>query len=193
MAYSLVYSPEVNPSESEVRFICSDNKVHFRFKDFKRNEHVQGFEKKLIYLMEYLFNFCYKPSLTGDTPVEKEELLENFLQSSDVKTLNKILADNIPTNKFKGIKAYFNYNKKYDCKPFGDIDDNYFPSKGQNSLLDFSCKLRLGDFGIRRFLFDDRYSILLHNDYKDNINKKFKNKFINKSKSTGDDLLVKLW
>ena len=88
MAYSLVYSPDINPFDGELKFICSDNRIHFRFRDFQRNEHIQGFEKKLIYLMEYLFNFCYKPSLNTNTPFEKEYLLNDFLSLNMDSSMN---------------------------------------------------------------------------------------------------------
>lgn len=187
MAYSVIYSPDIISFDDKVKFIYSDKKVHFRFRDFNKNEHVQGFEKKLIYLMEYLFNFCYMPSFRSNSPVTKEEILLNFLQSKDVKDLERIISKFIPDIKFKGLKAYFNYNKQEDLKPFGDVKDAYFPVKGENSLKAFQIKMRVS---IEDFLFNNQYSIVLHNGYRKDVNKKFKNKGL---KAQEDDFLVKLW
>lgn len=187
MAYSLVYSPETNAFEDDVKFICSDKRVHFRFRDFNKNEHIQGFERKLIYLMEYLFNFCYRPSFEVNTPVSKEEILDGFLKSKDVKQVETVISKFIPDIKFKGLRAFFNYNKQENLKPFGEVNKTYFPTKGKNSLLQFQKTLRVS---IEDFLFNNQYSLILNDGYKKDINKKFKNK---NTKNQEDDFLVKLW
>ena len=54
--YALLYIPDLDTNAENINFVCSDNKIHFRFKDFIRPECIQGFEKKLTYLMTYLIN-----------------------------------------------------------------------------------------------------------------------------------------
>ena len=126
-AANLVYSFSINRQDiSDINFVCSDDRIHFRFKDYIKSEIIRGFEKKLTYLLSYLFNFDYKLKNTTNKPFK--EVLNDFLHTSDIIYLTKIIEDNITYKNFKGLKGRVSYNKTNATQyPFGKINKEYFP------------------------------------------------------------------
>ena len=56
LSYSLVYTPDTATSEL-TNPVCSDKRIHIRFRDFNKPQMISGFERKLTYLMTALMNY----------------------------------------------------------------------------------------------------------------------------------------
>lgn len=177
LTYSIYYTPADDLLNAfPINYICSDNKIHSRFRDFNSEELIIGFEKKLAYLLTYLMNYSYLPRIIGD--YDTDTLIKNFLKSSDVATI--IAAVNIYNgSKIRGIRLRKNYNKKVDCKPFGDTDSNCFPLNIKDDIIQcgdlnsFLSKLKIS---LDEYLFNDSYVIILREHREFEVNKKFINK-----------------
>ena len=99
----LCYTPNKAKVIENVKYTCSDNKIHIRFKDFNSPQTIKGFEAKLTYLISYLVNYCYLPTVLED-PVNEDILLKNFLQTSDLNEVLrtiKVFINPVKTNGFK--------------------------------------------------------------------------------------------
>ena len=187
--YALLYIPDLDTNAENINFVCSDNKIHFRFKDFIRPECIQGFEKKLTYLMTYLIN-----SKNDIDNKNTKNYLNQFLKSEDVESIIAIISNNISNLKFKGLQARFNYNKvDYKQYPFGNINRDYFPylENTKNDLKQFLSKFKIS---LRDYLFNDKYVIILTDNKIKDVNLKFKNKEErSKLNNIIDNCFVKLW
>ena len=187
--YNLLFTPNLPESES-IDYVCSDNKIHIRVKDYLNYEVIRGFEKKLTYLITYLINTSFKTSISEKNP---SHILKEFLKSDEVNEITNTINSNIANIKFKGIKIKTNYNKK-DCLqyPFGNINLDYFPilaDKGSLQIFLKTFKISLKDY-----LFDDRYIVILSDlKYKSDCNIKFKNKEIKKQSFDEDSDFIELW
>lgn len=193
LTYGILYNPE-NAVNNNINYICSDNKIHIRFRDYTKEQVITGFEQKLAYLMTYLANYSeFKNMLERYTP---DELTKCMLQSSDVKNIFEAIRYAKQIN-FKGFKLYQNYKKTATSLPFGDVDSNAFPIRKDTyeiiklgSLEYFLKKLKIG---LIDYLFNDGYSVIIYRKSTKDVNKKFINKENKKSNFELDSDYVPLW
>lgn len=170
--------------QNDLNFICSDNKVHIRFKDFNSPCVVAGFEQKLTYLLTYLMNYSYMQNAlihSGD-----DQLLEGFLKSSDVGVINACIRGESCNVKYKGIKLRKKYSKVIDdtYAAFGDVNIAAFPIHTQDSMvmtgsLDFF--LSAFRISLRDYLFNDNYIVIIDEIKTSKLNRKFINKMNRKN------------
>ena len=189
----ICYIPE-ELNQDSINFICSDNKVHVRFRDFNDADVIAGFEQKLTYLLSYLMNYSYMQNtiLTYD----KDALLKNFLQTSDVAEINACIRAESCNPKYKGIKYSKNLDASY--KPFGEVNLACFPIHLENSVVrsgDLNFFLSAFRISLRDYLFNDNYIVIIDDIKISEINKKFINKMIKKAETTsGQEMdVVELW
>lgn len=171
LTYSLIYSPSLK-NINYLDFICFDNKIHFRFKDFNKEERIIGFEKKFTYLMCYLFNFEY----VWNSNLSLEDNLKAFYRLKDVSEIYEVIKETMPDSKFKGFKAYPNYKRFNKVACFGELDKDCFPLiKEENVYKKGSLKtfLTVLNIDLKNYLFNDAYSILIHKSINKVINEKF--------------------
>lgn len=188
LTYSLIYTPSL-VKEQEFNPVCSDKRIHIRFRDFDKPQVIAGFEKKLTYLLTYLMNFS--PLLSLNDVWDTKTILKAFQELSDVQAIcNSLRLDK--HLEFKEFKVRVNYNRKDVTKPFGKVSASVFPGivdAARGSLDGFLSQLHLS---LIDYLFDDRYSILLHEVEKNNLNEKFINKALRKLNANNDDF-EQLW
>ena len=166
--YSLIFTNNKQNTVNDIdKYLCSDYKVHIRFRDFNKEELLIGFEKKLTYLVSYLVNYSYIPKLLSR--YENEEILMNFLLYDDILKIIDFITNSISDDRveFKGLVIKPNYKKQQDnYKYFGDTDAKFFPLHIKNNLIKTgSLKFFLDTFNLDlyNYLFDDNYIIWLHN------------------------------
>lgn len=172
--YGIYYSPSNTNSDEIVNFVCFDNKIHIRFKDYNSEEVIVGFEKKLTYLLTYLMNYSYLSTLVGN--YSDDEIINNFLTTKDVLEILDCIKLYINDIKIKGIKLNKNYNRKTNIKSFGDVNPECFPLYENDGIVrNGNLKLFLKTFKItlNDYLFNDDYVILILKDKEINVNKKF--------------------
>lgn len=192
---SIVYTPKSDTEETSVSYLCADNKVHIRFRDFKEDECIKGFEKKLTYLLTYLVNYAYLPSIVGS--YDENTLINNFLKTSDLTSIYNVIKANERSNNFRGLKARKNY-KKQDCKPFGAVDMQCFPmvyKDGVAAAGSLDTFLKAFKVSLKDYLFDDNYIIVIKSKRN---NKELNNKFVNraakkKQRKNNEYHLTDLW
>lgn len=171
LTYSLIYTPSLK-NTNYLDFICFDNKIHFRFKDFNKEERITGFEKKFTYLISYLFNFEYVWNIN----LNLEDNLKAFYRLEDVVQIYEVVRETILDSKFKGFKAYINYKRSDEAACFGEVDKDCFPLiKEENVYKKGSLKtfLTILNVDLKNYLFNDGYSILIHKNKNKVINEKF--------------------
>lgn len=191
LTYSLLYTPE----ESEnlgLNYVCSDNKIHVRFRDFNRPQIIKGFERKLTYLMTYLINFSSISELFNHC--SEKTLIDAFEERDDIKKILNAIKYDKGIN-FKSFRFTCNYKRKTDAKPFGDVDEFVFPltydefNRVIPTTLDiFLEKLKIN---LLEYLFNDSYSIVIHELGENKMNEKFINKALRKINKESD--FVELW
>lgn len=188
-----------NPlSESNINYICSDNKVHIRFRDYDSEGTVAGFEQKLTYLISYLMNYSYLTDLIP--PYNDNDAIKDFLKSSDLAEINSCIRSHTGNLNYRGIKLRKNYKKKdlHDYKSFGSVNINCFPIlpvesvRHRGSLKTFlsTFKISLDDY-----LFNDNYVISIQNIDLSKVNTKFINKMNKKEEAMQRENMVvaSLW
>ena len=84
--YSVIFTNNSkNIIDNLDKYICSDNKIHIRFRDFNKEEVFNRIWKKLTYLLAYLLNYSFVPKLIGD--YTSKEILTEFLLQKDVSKI----------------------------------------------------------------------------------------------------------
>lgn len=188
---SILYNPETKTNYYNAKYVCSDGKIHIRFRDFDKPQLIEGFESKLTYLIAFIF---YEGLYST-----KEE----FLKSNDIWLLNEYLKRGVEkynNYEYKGLLLLDNYSKKEETIKFGSHDPDCFPnpirkhSEDDDSYINksklnvFTEELKISS--IIDFLFNDGYKIIIHRkkEIKDN-------KFIRKQKKIQDKKsnLIELW
>lgn len=194
LTYSIYYTPDADNANEAINYICFDNKVHVRFRDFNSEMLIIGFEKKLSYLLTYLMNYSYLPKVIG--MYDNATLIDTFLKSSDVVAIYTSIRNNTCGKTFKGIKLKSNYRKNA-CEPFGKVNIKCFPTKVVDGVVqtgDLSTFLTTLKISLDEYLFNDSYVIILREDKKIDINKKFINRQNKKqSKIASDFDITELW
>lgn len=196
LTYSIYYTPNAkNTDFDDVSYICSDKKIHIRFRDYNSEDIIVGFEKKLTYLLTYLLNYSYLPNVFGK--YNERELMETFGRTNDVLDIINTIRRHLPLEELKGFKLRTNY-KKSECKPFGDISTDVFPVEWvdkmaiKGDLQTFLSKLKIS---LDDYLFNDNYMIIIRENKTINFNKKFINKANKKTnrQNLSNLDLVELW
>lgn len=197
--YSLIFTNNREEGSAEInKYLCFDNKIHIRLRDFNKEEVLTGFEKKFTYLLSYLINYLYIPKLVGK--YSDKEILESFLLDETVEQIIDFIRSCIYDSgiQYSGLLLKLNYKKdKNKYKAFGDTDAKFFPLQVKNNVTEagsFEFFLTTFNLDLYNYLFNDDYAIWLHEkDLKPN--KKFEtrklkkiNKLINKNIN-----IVELW
>ena len=180
LTYKIVYNPlmdlRISALDRNISFVCSDNKVHVRLRDYDHPEVISGFINKLTYLVTYLFQRSIDISI--DDFISKDD---SFKALNDWLKANFIAAG----KKYKGLKISKNYRRisKEKANPLGSFEIGTCPLKNDITYGDldfFHCSL-IG-LGIENFLFND--AIELHITKVKHIDsyKKFHNKELKKVK-----------
>ena len=194
LTYSIYYTPNSDIETEAINYICFDNKVHVRFRDFNSEMLIMGFERKLSYLLTYLMNYSYLPKVIG--MYDEATLIDTFLKSSDIAAIYSSISNNSCGKTFKGIRLKPNY-RKGACEPFGDVDMRCFPIKivdGVAQVGDLSTFLSTLKISLDEYLFNDSYVIILHEDRKLDINKKFINRQNKKEQRLSSNFdIAQLW
>lgn len=194
LTYSIYYTPSADIDDGVINYICFDNKVHVRFRDFNSEMLIVGFEKKLSYLLTYLMNYSYLPKVIG--VYDDKTLIDTFLKSSDVAAIYSSISNNSCGKTFKGIRLKPNYRKN-DCQPFGKVDIKCFPIKIVDGIIqtgDLNTFLSTLKISLDEYLFNDSYMIILREDKKLDINKKFINRENKKQSRVASDFdITELW
>lgn len=177
------------------KYICFDNKIHVRFRDFNKEEFIIGFEKKLVYLLSYLINYSYIPKLSQK--YSNKTILSHFLSYQEVIDIIYTISSHVNRN-FTGLTIKPNYKKhQNNYKYFGDVDAKFFPICIKEDLIqESSLNVFLDAFNISlyEYLFNDNYIIWLHNkEFK--VNTKFETRKLRKLNNRKDKNinLVELW
>lgn len=194
LTYKYVFSPnEVKSDLLDINFLCHDNKVHIRLRDYTKAEVLKGFEAKLTYLITYLFNYNFLPKFVGKPDLKA--LLKNFNTKSDeMKELNEALRPYMQED-FKGIKVTANYRKSGNFSPFGTLDPDFCPTlKDGKLMISTGLKFFLKSFNttLQDFLFNDAYEVILVVEKEKILYNKFKNRQERK-KTKGQTVEVSLW
>lgn len=189
--FSLCYTPSIK-TDTSINYVCSDRKIHVRFRDYTKEQVISGFEKKLTYLITYLINFSSTNKLFGICSTKI--IIDNLSESEDIKTLYNCLKYEKQID-FKCFRFTPNY-KKTDCHDFGELDLGAFPLNYDSNgvLLEGSLNAFLSNLKISLldYLFNDAYSIMIHKKINKEVNKKFIDKENRKSVSSSTDF-IKLW
>ena len=194
LTYSIYYTPNADTADTIINYICFDNKVHVRFKDFNTDMLIIGFEKKLAYLLTYLMNYSYLPKVIG--MYDDATLIDTFLKSSDVAAIYSSISKNTCGTNFKGIRLKPNY-RKGACEPFGNVNVNCFPVRKVDGIIqigDLHTFLSTLKISLDEYLFNDSYVVILHEDRKVDVNKKFINRQNKKQNRLASDFdVTELW
>ena len=193
LTYSIIYSPDLK-TNTGVNYVCSDNKIHVRFRDFNKPQMISGFERKLTYLMTYLMNYSYVSDLFKSC--NEKTLMNILLDSADVeKIFNAIKYDK--QIDFKAFRLTLNYKRKDELVAFGKLEQSAFPLDYDEfgnvktaSLETFLHKLKVG---LLEYLFNDSYSILIHEKEETDVNVKFINKELRKGRNNAHSDYIELW
>lgn len=166
LTYSLVYTPsldnDLGADERDIKYVCSDNKIHIRLRDYDKPEVIQGFIGKLTFLLTYLVN-SVSSTATDDNP---EELIDSFCAHNDdyfklVSFINSALHE----PKFKGILITKTYRKK-DKGPranyFGNMPKGVCPLVDDYRYGDLNYFLSRLNMNLYSYLFNDGISIQIH-------------------------------
>lgn len=196
--YSVIFTNNSkNIIDNLDKYICSDNKIHIRFRDFNKEEFLIGFEKKLTYLLAYLLNYSFVPKLIGD--YTSKEILTEFLLQKDVSKIIDFLNFYIQIDGgVKGLQIKPNYKKhQYNYKYFGNTESKFFPLYVKNNLTevgDLQFFLNIFNLDLYNYLFNDNYIIWLH-DKEFKTNKKFENKKLKKinRQNNKNNTIIELW
>lgn len=196
LTYSIIYTPDKKSNTQGINYVCSDKKIHVRFRDFDSPQLITGFEKKLTYLMCYLMNYSYIVNLFKFC--DSKILINALLESPDVKKIYEALRYSKKIE-FKAFRLSLNYKKKgEEVMAFGKLEQEAFPLEydefgalKEATLETFLNKLKIN---LLEYLFNDSYSILIHKKEAEDVNAKFINKEERKNnKSELENDFIKLW
>lgn len=203
---SLIYTPSLKntfPLNNNLKYLCSDNKIHIRFKDYKEKDLIEGFESKLTYLLTYLMNFYYLPQVIKS--YDSKKIISDFLKDKEITNLSNQIKFFLCSSKFKGFKLTPKYSKKKALyKEFGYVLIDCFPShlkdtsesiyvEKMGSINTFLKYFNLSD--VITYLFDDSIVIIIHEKKDRKLNKFDKKEYkkLTKIKSNSNFKELDLW
>lgn len=184
-------------SQERINYVCSDNKVHIRFRDYNSPQVIAGFEQKLTYLLTYLMNYSYLQKTL--LAVNCEDVIKGFLKSSDVHEIDSCIRAETTNIRYKGIKLRKKYSKHiYDDHPYGNVEITCFPIHIEDSLIktgDLNFFISAFKISLRDYLFNDNYIIIIDDIKTSEMNRKFKNKMNKKAEAASRSTLdvAELW
>lgn len=190
LTYSVIYTPSLDDgkraNEKGIDFLCIDDKVHIRLRDYDRPESIKGFINKLTFLLTYLAN----ASNNSAAELNPDEHISLFCDNSeDFRMIVNSLKRNLEP-RFSGIKLTKAYRKKGrgpKAGPLGSMTVGTAPlidGKLYGDLKYFLDSIRLS---LDTYLFDDAYSIQIQPAAEGASYAKFANKLNRKvSRSRGD-------
>jgi hypothetical protein len=198
LTYYSVYRPNKDSKKfDKPNFVCKDNSIHIRLKNYNKPEVISGTINKLTYLIEYLLNYCYLPNTLLDKN-DTDAILNSFMNSDTMGKIACILGNLKEQDNIK-VKILKVYSKKYnvsfgimtpDVCPVGADDDG----KSKCSLLYFLDSLNIS---LKEYLYNDGFEIHIENEKPDKIEtvySKFTNKAIRyKNKHSKEYVNVDLW
>lgn len=191
LTYSLCYTPSTKQFNKELNFICTDDRIHIRLDNYNIPKLIFGFEKKLTYLLTYLFNYSYLPIISCYDS-DLDNLFNKFLTTSDVVKIIQQIQEVYSDFKFKGLKVVKNY-KKINYKMFGDLNIKCFPlDQDKCELASLDMFLNILKINLYDYLFNDSFTVIIHETKEEKHLNKFinkQNKKLNKIKETDLDLI----
>lgn len=171
---SVLYTPSKNElaiDSDNLKYLCKDNKIHIRFRDYNKKQVIRGFESKLTYLLTYLMNYWYLPQVIQK--YDSDKLIEDFLETKEITKLVLNLNLFLNTANFKGLKLSKNYKRK-NSKDFGDTLLECFPSHKDEVEKIGGIDLFLEYFNFNNlldYLFNDGIILIIHEELKEDITK----------------------
>ena len=175
LVYKIVINPEnTYRSTDYVNFLCSDNKVHVRLRDYDHEEVIHGFIDKLTYLVTYLFQ---------RSAVTDAEAIETFAkQDEDIKILTDYISEFFyftpsANRNFSGLKISKNYRKnsnKYSL--LGSFKKGTCPLKDSCSFSNTTFFMDKLGLSLDDYLFNDGVELIITKD----SDKEYYQKFVNK-------------
>lgn len=189
MTYKIVYNPTTDDStpvtSKNISFICSDDKIHLRLRDYDHEEVIHGFINKLTYVVTYLFqravisdeltNNIFEKFVNSDESLKKIEMWLKSIYLANGKTL-------------KGLKISRNYRKIKvpHSTPLGSFLPGTCPLKDGLSYGDLNfLQDTLRFIPLEELILNDSLDIVISKD----VVKDSYTKFVNKSKKVKKDKL----
>jgi len=167
LVYNLVYTPSLDDGlgadERDINWLCSDNKIHIRLRDYNKPEVITGFINKLTYLVTYLVNSGCTSSLES-VRENPDAYLDTFCKNdSDFLRVVDLVKSSLHEPRYSGIKVTKVYRKKKVNKPnsFGIISDGALPVEDNYKLGDLTYFVSSLRIPLHEFLFNDAYAIVL--------------------------------
>lgn len=190
LTYKLVYTPNkesfYSVCESNINFLCADNKIHIRLRDYDKEEVISGFIGKLTYLVTYLVN--YVEGANKDRFASDDDLLA-WATSNINEYLGKLIRMDLHDDSFKGLKISKNFRRIKNYSKLGSIANGLCPySHGQCSLSSFIETMRISLYD---FLFNDAYEVVIVKSKDKRVYQKYVNKKSIKKQIV--DKSIKLW
>ena len=75
MNYKIIYTPNIDDGvqalDRDINFLCADNKLHIRLRDYDKEEVIHGFIDKLTYVVTYLCQRVTRQDLLTNNIIEK--------------------------------------------------------------------------------------------------------------------------
>lgn len=187
LTYKIIYNPNNEELEAaiskDINFLCADNKLHIRLRDYDHEEVIHGFVDKLTYIVTYLFQ---RNVQTGKLT---NNILENFVNSDyAVKDLNMWLTSVFSTEgkTFKGLKISRNYRKISNYSLLGSFSEGACPLKDGMTYGDlqfFAESLRF--VPLEEFILNDAIDLVIT---KSTVKNSY-TKFVNKAKKSKKEKL----
>lgn len=182
LTYKIVYTPNKDTKQSildnSVNFLCSDDKIHIRLRDYDHEEVIHGFIDKLTYAITYLFQRA-----VIQEPITNN-IIEKVVNSDDsLKILNDWVVSLFKG--CKGLKVSKNYRKikKNKETPLGSFLPGTCPLINDVSYGDIQFLNRA--WNILEFydiLLNDAIDIVITKDVSKSCYEKFTNKQVRKVK-----------
>ena len=182
MIYKIVYNPTTEDStpvtSKNISFICSDDKIHLRLRDYDHEEVIHGFINKLTYVVTYLFQRAVISDELTDNIFEKFVNSDESLKKIEMWLKSIYLANG---KTLKGLKISRNYRKikKSVATPLGSFITGTCPLKDGITYgdIDFFAS-SLNFIPIEELILNDSLDIVISKD----VVKDAYTKFTNKSK-----------
>lgn len=166
----LVFDPTIK--KTQINPVCSDGKLHIRFRDFKNEEIIDGFEKKLTLILTALVRDKVSIKMGDLVNSSFKSIWNDSIQQLTLnETYNKLIKsmqNQICDYSFDMIKLTPNYRRKSYTNPwrqFGSVECDY-------SIL-FS---ELSTEQLVNIILDNRYYFVIEKPTTREPDKKFLNK-----------------
>lgn len=183
LSLKMVVEPSLSGFPIEYSPLCIDNKIHIRFRDYGAKEVIAGFEDKLTYMLTYLFNKEFTPTIeefegamTQGHSFVWSRYLPLFMDSQSYKEIESVISKNIVG--YSGILLTPKYVKKPYTNPweqFGSIQDGAsIPSTGPGGEGILKQFLSVFKVSLEDYLFNDSYQFVIDEKMvAETINSKF--------------------